>query len=210
MRVKQYWPDIVTQKSWERLQKLSGEVGFTLIGGWAVYLWTKQQKSKDIDIVVGYAALEQLRERYDLRKNARLKKYEIKEADSDIDIYVPHFSKLALPAQDILSKYTTTIEGIRVVVLEALVLLKQAALSERRESVKGEKDIADILSLFIHADVDMRAYMRLVRKYGPDHRQNLEKIVRDYDPKKAHYLGLSHKQFTDWRGGFLGKLKAAQ
>ena len=45
-----YYHDIVTQKSWEELKKLNKKVKFVLIGGWATYLYTKELKSKDIDI----------------------------------------------------------------------------------------------------------------------------------------------------------------
>ena len=42
----EFWNSLLTQKSWELLQKLSKEkFRFILIGGWAAYLWTKQHKS---------------------------------------------------------------------------------------------------------------------------------------------------------------------
>ena len=47
-----YYRDSVTEASWQLLQKLKREYKFCLIGGWAVWLYTKQLKSKDIDLVV--------------------------------------------------------------------------------------------------------------------------------------------------------------
>ncbi|HLD75822.1 MAG TPA: hypothetical protein VI874_02295, partial [Candidatus Norongarragalinales archaeon] len=60
-----------------------------LIGGWAAFLWTGKHKSKDIDIVVGHDALSGLKQRQALTKNEKLRKYEIKRGDVDIDIYTP-------------------------------------------------------------------------------------------------------------------------
>ena len=50
---KEFWNSLLTEKSWEILQELRKNYDFILIGGWAVYLLTKQKKSKDIDIVIG-------------------------------------------------------------------------------------------------------------------------------------------------------------
>src|SRR3989344_4490106 len=97
---KEYWNSLLTEKSWQILQDLRREYNFILIGGWAVYLFTKQQKSKDIDIVVGINELEKLKGG-GLGKNDNLKKYEIKKEEIDVDIYVEHYSKLAIPVEDI-------------------------------------------------------------------------------------------------------------
>ncbi|MBU3935685.1 hypothetical protein KJ909_03355, partial [Patescibacteria group bacterium] len=71
-----FYHDIITQKSWEELTKLGKTCKFVLIGGWAVYLYTKTLKSKDIDILTEYEELGNLRKIYDVAKNERLKKYE--------------------------------------------------------------------------------------------------------------------------------------
>ena len=49
-----YYHDIITQKSWEELKTLNKKVKFVLIGGWATYLYTKELKSKDIDILINF------------------------------------------------------------------------------------------------------------------------------------------------------------
>ena len=72
-----YYRDQVTQKSWQVLTALSNKYEFVLIGGWAVWLYTKQLKSKDIDMVVALDQLGKLSRDYDLVKNDRLFKYEI-------------------------------------------------------------------------------------------------------------------------------------
>jgi len=137
----EFWNSLLTEKSWNLLIELRKKpIRFVVIGGWAIYLHTNAHKSKDIDIIIeGYKDLDWLKMNYDLRKNDRLRKYEIKQEEIDIDIYMPFFSKLGLPVEDLL-KETEKIEGFEVVNPEALLILKQAAEKERRGSVKGMKD----------------------------------------------------------------------
>ena len=102
-------------------------------------MWTKQHKNKDIDVIIeSYKDLHYLKNNFELRKNNRLKKYEIKQDEVDIDIYIPHFSKSSMPVED-LAKYTTKIENIKTVIPEVLLLLKQGAELDRADSVKGKK-----------------------------------------------------------------------
>ena len=140
----EYWNDLITQKSWEVLQKLNN-VKFTLIGGLAAYLWTKSHKSRDIDIIVDFDELEKIKHNFTLHKNDSLRKYEIKIDEIDIDIYVSYFSTLVIPAENII-KYTSKLEGFNVVIPEALLVLKQGAEIDRRHSIKGEKDMIDIFA----------------------------------------------------------------
>ena len=69
-----YYHDIITQKSWEELKILNKRIEFVIIGGWATYLYTRELKSKDIDIIVDYDNLGRLKEAYGVTKNERLKK----------------------------------------------------------------------------------------------------------------------------------------
>ena len=71
----EFWPELLTKASWERLVLLKKEFKFILIGGWAAYLHTGLHKSKDIDIIVDYDVLKKLEQKYDLIKNNNLKKY---------------------------------------------------------------------------------------------------------------------------------------
>src|SRR3989338_4382424 len=154
----EYWNELITEKSWKILQEIKGKFNFLLIGGWANYLWTKQLKSKDIDIVVDFSTLEELKQNYDLRKNDNLKKYEIKISEIDIDIYVIHYSKLALPLEKLRA---TQIEGFNVVKSEELLILKQGAHIDRKESEKGEKDRLDILGLLLFCDINFKDYFSI-------------------------------------------------
>ena len=158
---------LLTEKSWSHLQQLAKKkFNFVLIGGWAAYLWTRLHKSKNIEIVLkNVAELEAIRKEYALNKNDNLKKNEIKFEEIDVDVYVPYFSKLAIPVEDI-PEYATTVENISVVKPEVLLLLKQGAEIDRKDSVKGQKDRIDIMTLLCFAEIDFKGYHTLAQKYG--------------------------------------------
>mgnify|MGYP000707541889 CR=1 FL=1 len=135
----EFWNDIAIEKSWKVLIGLKKEIGFILIGGWACYLLTRTIKSKDIDIIVGFEELEILRRKYSLKKTSFLKKYEALIEGISIDIYVPFYSDLAVPPEEI-QKSSILIEGFRIPEPEILLILKQQAELARKDSVKGQKD----------------------------------------------------------------------
>ena len=177
----EYWHALITEKSWEILQKLKGKFDFVLIGGWATYLWAKSQKSKDIDVIIDFTNLEKLKKEYLLRKNDNLKKYEIKIEEIDIDIYLPFYSKLTIPIEDIPKEEITKIEGFSVVSKEILLILKQGAEEDRALSEKGEKDRIDILSLVFFCDIDYKKYFRLLKKYQKEnYYQKLINITKKF------------------------------
>ena len=158
-----YYHDLITEKSWQLLQIFKRNHQFILIGGWAVFLYTQGLKSKDIDIIVNYEELAQLKGEYNLYKNDRLKKYEIHQAEIDIDIYVPFFSELGIPVENIQNKWRI-MTGFRLPEPEILLILKQTAWAERRHSLKGEKDKIDIIALLQKA-VDIKKYRKLLDIY---------------------------------------------
>jgi len=151
--MQQFWHNDITDKSYTFLQTMQKNYNFVLIGGWAVYLYSRKMKSKDIDIVVSYEELGKLKSLYTLNKNERLHKYEINVGEFDIDIYLPHYSKIGFPLEKI-NKYITHIEGFRVPQIEVLLGLKTFAYLDRKNSIKGEKDKIDIISLIESVDLD--------------------------------------------------------
>lgn len=160
-----YYHNLITAKSWKTLILLRKSYDFILIGGWAVYLYTKALKSKDIDIVVGFDGLEKLKHDFEVSKNNRLKKYEARAEEIEIDIYVPFYSNLGLPTEE-LKKYETQLTGFKVPSKEALAVLKEYALAQRADSPKGRKDLIDIVSLFSLPDFDWKRYKKIVKEYG--------------------------------------------
>ncbi len=186
----QYWHDMLTEESWELLKKIKGKFGFILIGGWAVYLWAKKNKSRDVDIIVDFKTVEFLNKNYDLRKNDKMKKYEIKEGNIDIGIYVPYYSDLGLPLEKI---GTSKIEGFLVAKIEELLILKQFAELARSQSPKGEKDRVDIMSLLINCDVDFSRYKKLLEEFKLHNLRNeLLSVVRNF--KEYKYLNLTPRE----------------
>ncbi|MEK7065057.1 MAG: hypothetical protein AAB963_01290 [Patescibacteria group bacterium] len=161
----QFYHDIVTDKSFHLLRGLKSKFSFTLIGGWAVFLYTQAMKSKDIDIIVDYGELSEFRQDYVLSKNERLKKYEIKQGEVDVDIYLPHYSDIGIPVERV-SESSVSRGGFKVPQLEVLFLLKLYAYSARRGSVKGKKDEMDIFSLGFLPEFNWNKYKKLVAEFS--------------------------------------------
>ena len=204
----EFWNELMTQASWEKLQELSGEFDFILIGGWAAYLWCGMHKSKDIDIIVNYGTLPKIQERYPLTKNDRLKKYEVKFQGFDIDIYLPFYSRLALPLEDLM-KSAVKVKGIRTVPLEALLILKQAAEIDRRNSVKGQKDAIDILTILVYGGIDLKEYNKMLKRYELTHYiDELLYVIANVDTRNLKFLDMNVKSFSDWKKKTSKKLRA--
>jgi hypothetical protein len=200
----EFWSSILTEKSWKILQELAKEHKFILIGGWAVWLLTHQQKSKDIDIVVGLDELQKFKSQ-NLGKNEKLKKYEIKKEEIDIDIYLEHYSKLAIPAEDI-NSYTIKTQGFEVASPELLLILKQSAYNDRKDSVKGEKDKIDIVSLTFFSDVNFKKYYKILKKYKLECFFNeIVKLIKGF--KDYGILGLNPREFKIKKEILLNELK---
>ena len=200
----EFWNSQLTEKSWKILQELRKKYNFILIGGWATYLWARQQKSKDIDIVTEISELQRFKNE-NLSKNDNLKKYEIKIEEIDVDIYVSHFSKLTIAPEN-LKKYTQKIEGFNVASPEALIILKQGAYEDRKDSVKGEKDKIDILSLLFFSDINFKSYKSVLKEYSLIyHIENLISLVRNF--KDYDSLHLTPREFKFKKELILKKLR---
>ena len=200
----EYWNTIITQKSWNVLQKIRKELNFVLIGGWATYLWAKSHKSKDIDIVVGYKELNKLKLDYNLNKNDNLRKYEIKIEDIYIDIYLPFYSKLPLIKN--LDDYKAKVEGFNVAKPEALLVLKQAAEVDRSNTEKGMKDRIDIMDLLFKCHMDFEEYEKILEQEKLIHfKKRLIDIVTKFTDIK--YLDLNPRQLKLKKEEIIGILK---
>lgn len=184
------WSEVITDKSWQVLQELKKSTDFILIGGWAIYLLTRSMKSKDIDIVVDFDGLSELK-KIGLRKNEKLKKYEMEIEGVDIDIYLYHYSKIAIPPQEV-AKEIIFAEGFKIPRPEVLLILKQQAEMARGHSVKGQKDRIDMISLMMKTPIDPSRYMRLLKKFGiTDYSKHLRKIIST-SSKEFEYVGIKN------------------
>lgn len=208
MKAREFWNESITQASWQKLQELSKEMSFTLIGGWAAWLWTKQHKSKDIDIIVDYKELEKIRQEYPLEKNDRLRKYEVKMQDFDIDIYLPHYSRLELPTEELLEE-KVKIEGINTISCESLLILKQGAEIARRNSIKGRKDTIDIITLLLYAPISLEKYWKSLKEHGKESlKKELITEIQEFEGKESEqYLGISFQQFQKWKREIVEKIR---
>lgn len=174
----EFWNEIAIDRSFRILQELKKKIDFVLIGGWAVYFLTKAVKSKDIDIIVDLENLSRLKLEMEIKKTNFLKKYECEIEGVSIDIYVLHYSKFIVPVEEIL-KNTITIENFRIPKPEILLLLKQQAELERKDSVKGQKDRVDIICLAKSEKIDWNYYNQLVEKFKLEkYKERLKEIVR--------------------------------
>lgn len=184
----EFWNDSIIDKSWNVLIDLTKKFDFIVIGGWAAYLLTKTLKSKDIDVIVGFETLDKFRMQYRVKKNVHLKRYEIIIEGVSVDIYVPLFSKLIIPVKD-LKDYSMIVKGIKIAQPEALLILKQQAELERKDSIKGLKDRTDILNVLINADFDFKKYFELIKKYKLDDYPKRLKSIIQTAKKEFEYLG---------------------
>ena len=203
-----FWNSLLTEKSWNILIRISKEpFKFIIIGGWATYLWTKQHKSKDIDIALkDIKEIDYLENNYNLKKNDNLKKYEIVFDNIDLDIYVPYFSKLSIPIED-LNEFSTKIEGFTVLKPEALAILKQGAELDRRSSVKGTKDAIDIISLLFFTDFDFKSYYDLLKKYNlRNYAKELKNIVTEF--KDYNIINFTPRQLKSKKKEILNKINS--
>lgn len=159
-----YYQQYLTDKGLILLTNLKKKYRFVLIGGWAVYFYTHALKSKDIDVIVDFSQLEKIKKDFPLEKNDRLKKYQIKIEEIDIDIYLPFYSDLGLPVKDIITK-TVKINGFTLPKKEVLLMTKLTAYKNRRVSIKGQKDLIDIVSLILLDDFDYGYFIGLIDQF---------------------------------------------
>lgn len=202
---EQFWHNLITEKSFTFLQNLARRFTLVVIGGWAVYLYTGALKSKDVDIIVNFEELGRLKKSFDLIKNERLRKYEIRGDGFDVDIYVPHWSELGLPL-DFVIKNSVSREGFHLPRKEVLLALKIFVYRERKSSLKGKKDALDIISLLHEGDVDIKKWHGILQEHKlAELAGELSELLKTV--YEARELNLNKKRFADFKHPILKKLK---
>ena len=171
-----FYHDLIVKKSWDLLKSLKPKYEFVLIDGWAVYLYTKGLKSKDIDLILSFTELNKLKEEFEISKNERLRKYGARAGESEIDVYLPFYSNPGLPAED-LGNFAVNLEGFKVPQKEILAVLKQKALLERKESVKGRKDLIDLVSPFQLRGFNWQKYQQIIKRYQLENQLKLIAVI---------------------------------
>lgn len=199
-----FYNDLITEKSWKTLQNLKGQIDFVLIGGWAVYLYTGSLKSKDIDIIVSYENLSKLKGFFPIMKNDRLKKYEARNEEVQIDIYLPFYSNLGIPVEEIIKE----VDKLQTFVLpkpEMLLILKQYTFRERSLSAKGQKDMLDIVSLLSKTIINWKRYKNLLTKFKME---NYSTYLCELLNSNTHIpqLGLNQHRYSKLKKKIIGNL----
>lgn len=161
----QFWNEENTRGSFDVLRGLVGKVNFVLIGGWAVFYYTRQQRSLDIDIAIGYDSVEHFMGYGVNQYEGMLIKYATVNGIV-VDLFIEGFADkdLPVPVSEIMQHYIT-LEGIKVVEKELLLLLKTWGYF-RADEVKHHKDVIDAVSLLFFADIDLQKVRQYIERYN--------------------------------------------
>ena len=90
---------------------------------------------------------------------------------------------------------------------EVLLITKLNAYQNRKGSVKGQKDLIDILSLVLLEDFDFDYFLKLVKKYQlKDYQLTLEKIIKE--TSEVPELNLNRHFWGRERRRLVEKIKA--
>jgi len=153
---------LITEDELGRLRALVDSLGYDLepsilIGGWATHLRVGGDISLDIDLIINSPDLRtKLREILtDYSENSHHSGGRKARGTVDgvhIDAYIPHESALGnklLLDVNVLTRYTDdqVVQGWLLLTLEAHVASKFAALLDRPDTEKGEKDAREVVAL---------------------------------------------------------------
>jgi len=140
------------------------EIG--VIGGWAVWAYNPYKYSMDIDVVLRPGGVWKVREKlrqlgFTETSGGHLGKKGFKKAVEggaiEVDVYDGSIGPFT--AEDVLERSPEKdLFGIRAKVASPtdLMILKVYALTERRESGKGQKDISDLIALLTAVRSEVR------------------------------------------------------
>ncbi len=172
-------------------------VGLIAIGGVAVYMHTLRdgrgrfaESTHDIDFYLSKENLGSLRDREELTANPKLHKQQIVRRTIEMDVYVEHQHRLAVPYED-LDRQSTIIDGVRVAAKEHLLALKIDAAIDRFGSTKGDKDAKDLVNLVVALD---QPRVELLRPILDEERIDfLRTLGRGSEPFQTMSGGNSHQ-----------------
>lgn len=140
------------------------EVG--VIGGWAIWAYNPYKYSLDIDVVLRPGGLWKVREKlrqlgFTETSGGHLGKKGFKKAVEggaiEVDVYDAEIGPFT--AEDVLERsLEKDLFGMKAKVASPtdLMILKVYALTERRESGKGQKDISDLVALLVAVRTEMK------------------------------------------------------
>jgi len=188
------WNEVILEKSQTILFKLKGKIDFVLIGGWACWFYAKTVKSKDIDFYIDFEDFFKLQRKFSeqgifITLNKKLKKYQAKIDEIDIDIYTPHYCPLLIPCKDVFfEKWFQVIEGFKVISPEPLLALKLHAEENRNQTIKGFKDRVDILSLLSKLDLNKALLSKLEMRYRIKCKERIKEIIKESNEEYSYFF----------------------
>jgi len=194
----QFWNEEQTKKSRELLNTLAGSIDFVLIGGWAVYMYVRQQMSLDVDMAIAYSSLEYFR-KYGMNDYKGIKaKYSVVNGVY-VDLFIEDFSDkdLPVPVSTILKEYNT-IEGIKVANKELLLLLKLWEYF-RADEQKIRKDMLDVLGLMLYGDIDLKKFKAYIDAYKVPERRSIDVLLEYLDKgvQVEGFIDISKKELHE-------------
>ena len=157
-------------------QIISSGADVGVIGGWAIWAYNPYKYSMDIDIVTKPGDLWMVREKllelgFNETSGGHLGKKGFKRALETGVIEVDAYDNMIGPfrAADVLRRTVKReLFGVMTKVASPtdLLILKLHALTERQESVKGQKDISDLIALLLAArtEIDVERVREAVAK----------------------------------------------
>lgn len=124
------------------------------IGGVAVNAYMNNESgdlnlsewTSDIDLCISLAEFGDLRDIEIVTPNKKRSKHQISVNGVDVDVYVEHGHKLAVPYGELFAG-AKAYDGIRVAGLEHLMILKLDAAEDRWKTPKGAKDRRDVAKI---------------------------------------------------------------
>jgi hypothetical protein len=102
----------------------------------------------DGDFCISLSDYADLRDIEVVSPNRRLNKSQIIKNKIEFDVYVENQHGLPVAFRDMLSQ-AEIISGIKVACPEHILILKQAALIDRKDSLKGKKDLQDMFKMLV-------------------------------------------------------------
>ncbi|MDP3207718.1 MAG: hypothetical protein Q8M65_01090 [Rhodoglobus sp.] len=139
-----------------------------LIGGWATFELVGGEISKDIDLIIASpevrAKVQARVQQLSISRHLGGEKWRGVVDGIHIDIYLPHQSELGAVLRlrvEVLAEHTEPgrHKGWKLLTIEAHTISKMAAILDRADSEKGEKDAGELVRLLargVDADVACR------------------------------------------------------
>jgi len=137
-----------------------------------------------------------------------MKRYEIKLMEGlNINIYLPKYSKLVIPIEDI-ENLTLMKDGFILPKPEVLLILKIAEYLDNQNNIIGTESAINIASLVLFANCDFNLFKELIDKYKlRGYIKLLFLIIEKFDRSLIKYLDLNENEFAKLRKKYIDEIR---